>query len=77
VKLNGTTLLVGHRENYNGLWRANLTASLPELKPTSKAMYNVYEQRSIEDSIAYLHAACFSPVEDTWLKAIEAGKFAG
>jgi hypothetical protein len=31
----------------------------------------------MEDTIAYLHAACFSPIKDTWLGAIEAGNFAG
>jgi hypothetical protein len=35
----------------------------------------VYEKRSISDTIAYLHAACFSPVKDTWIKAIAAGNF--
>jgi hypothetical protein len=38
---------------------------------------NVYEKRSISDTIAYLHATCFSPVIDTWIKAIAAGNFGG
>jgi hypothetical protein len=37
----------------------------------------VYEKRSISDTIAYLHATCFSPVKDTWIKAIAAGNFSG
>jgi hypothetical protein len=41
------------------------------------AAHNVYEQRSISDTIAYLHAACFSPVKDTWISAIEAGNITG
>jgi hypothetical protein len=39
--------------------------------------HNVYKQRSISDTIAYLHAALFSPVKDTWISAIEAGNLAG
>jgi hypothetical protein len=31
----------------------------------------------MEDTIAYLHAACFSHIKDTWLSAIDAGNFAG
>jgi hypothetical protein len=41
------------------------------------AAHNVYTQRSISDTISYLHAACFSPVKDTWISAIEAGNFTG
>jgi hypothetical protein len=77
VKLNGDTLCMGQCKHDTELWRVNLTASLSELKPTPQAMYNVYEQRSIEDSIVYLHAACFSPVKDTLIKAIEEGNFSG
>jgi hypothetical protein len=38
--------------------------------------HNVYEQKSIKDTITYLHACCFSPVTDTWLKSIQNGHFA-
>ena len=38
--------------------------------------HNVYEQKSIQDTIMYLHACCFSPVQDTWVKAIANGHFA-
>jgi hypothetical protein len=41
------------------------------------AALNVYEQRSISDTVAHLNAACFSPVKDTWSSAIEAGNFTG
>jgi hypothetical protein len=37
---------------------------------------NVYEQKSIEETITYLHACCFIPVQDTWLKAIQNEQFA-
>jgi hypothetical protein len=29
----------------------------------------------MSDTIAYLHAECFSPVKDTWINAIEVGNF--
>jgi hypothetical protein len=38
--------------------------------------HNVYEQESIQATITYLHACCFSPMTDTWLKAIQNGNFA-
>jgi hypothetical protein len=38
--------------------------------------HNVNEQKSIQAAITYLHACCFSPVTDTWLKAIQNGHFA-
>jgi hypothetical protein len=31
----------------------------------------------MEDTIEYLHAACFIPIKDTWLSVIEAGNFSG
>ncbi len=36
---------------------------------------NVYNLPSIEQSIKYLHAAAGYPVEDTWIKAINAGNY--
>jgi hypothetical protein len=38
--------------------------------------HNVYEQKSIKDTITYVHACCVSPVTDTWLKSIQNGQFA-
>jgi hypothetical protein len=77
VKLNGYIILVGRRDNATWLWRFNLIASPSEVNLTPEEAYTVYEQRSIEDSIAYLHDKCFSPIKDTWLKAIEVGIFVG
>jgi hypothetical protein len=77
LKHNSYTLLARQCKHETGRWRVNLAASLSALKPTPHAMYNVYDQRSIEDSIVYLHVACFSPVKDTWPKAFEAGNVAG
>jgi hypothetical protein len=36
----------------------------------------VYECTNKRDLVRFLHAAAFSPVKDTWLKAIRAGHFA-
>jgi hypothetical protein len=38
--------------------------------------HNVYEHKSIQATITYLHACFFSPVTDMWLKAIQNGHFA-
>jgi hypothetical protein len=39
-------------------------------------VHNVYEEKSIQDTITYLHACCFSPVQDVWLKSIQNVHFA-
>jgi hypothetical protein len=77
VSKEGLSLFVGWRDYSTGLWRVDLS-SRPIGAPSSQnAANNVYEKRSMEDTIAYLHAACFSPVKDTWLSDIEAGNFDG
>ena len=76
VKRKGDVIFEGWRDEESGLWRVDLmqpAKTTPAQKPSAN---NVYEQRSVEDTIAYLHAACFSPVKDTRIKAIEAGNFA-
>jgi hypothetical protein len=60
-----------------GLWRVDLSSQPIRAPSSQNAANNVYEQRSMEDTIAYLDAACFSPVKDTWPCAINAGNFAG
>jgi hypothetical protein len=37
---------------------------------------HVYEQKSTQDTITYLHACCFSAVTDMWLKSIKNCHFA-
>jgi hypothetical protein len=65
-----STVLTGQRDKESGLWRAPLEPSLPLQIGREHYAHNVYEQKSIQDTITYLHAFCFSPVQDTWLKAI-------
>jgi hypothetical protein len=75
VRKGGTSLFVGWRDHASGLWRIDLTGQPTNTLSRPNAANNVYKKRSISDIIAYLHAACFSPVKDTWLKAIAAGNF--
>jgi hypothetical protein len=71
-----TTILTGQQEKKSGMWRAPLENSIsPQAAPKHYAQ-NVYEQKYIQDTITYLHACCFSPLQDTWLKAIQNGHFA-
>jgi hypothetical protein len=38
--------------------------------------HSVYECTNKQDIVRFLHAAAFSPVQDTWLKVIRAAHFA-
>jgi hypothetical protein len=71
-----STILTGPRDKYSSLWRIPLEPYLPLEIVREHSAHNVYEQKSIQATIAYLHACCFSPVTDTWLKAIQNGHFA-
>jgi hypothetical protein len=77
VRKGGTSLFVGWRDRSSGLWRIDLTGQLTNTLSRPNAAKHVYEKHSISDTIAYLHAACFSHVKDTWIKAIAAGNFSG
>jgi hypothetical protein len=70
VTNGSTTILTGQRDKESGLWRVPLETNLPLQLGGGHYAHNVYEQKSIQDTITYLHACCFSPVQDTWLKAI-------
>jgi hypothetical protein len=72
---NGASTLTGERDQDSGLWRVPLETSLPlQIAPEHYA-HNVYEQKSIQDTITYLHECCFR-VQYNWLKAIQNGHFA-
>jgi hypothetical protein len=77
VRKRGTSLFVRWRDHSTGLWRIYLTGQPTNTLSRPNATNNVYEKRSISDTITNLHAACFSPVKDTWIKAIAAGNFSG
>jgi hypothetical protein len=58
------------------MWRTPLGNTTSAQAAPEHRVHTVYEQKSIKDAITYLHACCFSPVQDTWLKAIQNGHFA-
>jgi hypothetical protein len=70
VKHNDTIILYGGKDLVSGLWHVDMTM------PPTEVSNDVYENHTLPDRIAYLHVACFSPVKDTWIKAIENGNFA-
>jgi hypothetical protein len=74
---NGSeTMLTGTRDKQSNLWSVPLNHTPPLNVGLKHSAHNVYEQKSIKDTKTYLHACCFSPVTDTWLKSIQNGHFA-
>jgi hypothetical protein len=81
---NHKRILEGIRDERNRLWTVDLQANNLHKANNEKAKqnlkseqaHNVYECTNKRDSVRFLHAAAFSPVQDTWLKAIWAGHFA-
>jgi hypothetical protein len=70
-------------DNFNRPTGQRIQPMARPLDPTSPlnigqehSAHNVYEQKSIQDSISYLHACCFSPITDTWIKSIQNGHVA-
>jgi hypothetical protein len=76
VTNGGSTILTGKRDKHSNLWSAPLNPNHTLHSGQKHSAHNVYEQKSIQDTIIYLHACCFSPVTDTWLKSIQNGHFA-
>jgi hypothetical protein len=58
------------------MWRIPLENSISTQGTPEHYAHDVYEQKYMQDTITYLDACCFSPVQDTWLKAIQNGHFA-
>jgi hypothetical protein len=81
---NHKRILEGVRNERNGLWTVDLQdnnshsdkdrTATNNLK--SKQAHSVDECTNKRDLVRFLHAAAFSPVQYTWLKAIRAGHFA-
>jgi hypothetical protein len=71
VKNGESTILTGLRDQDSGLWSVPLEPNVLMETGREHSAHNVYEQKSIQATITYLHACCFSPVTDTWLKATE------
>jgi hypothetical protein len=70
VNHNETVIISGGRYLLSDLWHVDMTTPSPAVTD------NVYDTHTVPDRICYLHAACFGPVKDTWIKAIENGDFA-
>jgi hypothetical protein len=70
-----STILTGQRDTESSLWRVPLDPDPPLDVGQEHSTHNVYEKKSIQDTITYLHACCFSPVKDTWIKSIHNGHF--
>jgi hypothetical protein len=76
VTHGATKILTGQRDKESGMWRVPIGNTNSSQSAPAHFVHNVYEQKSIQDAITYLHACCFSPVQDTWLKSIQNGHFA-
>jgi hypothetical protein len=70
------TILTGLRDKESSLWRVPLEPATPLKIRREHSDHTVYEQKSIQGTITYLHACCFTPVADTWIKSIQNGHFA-
>jgi hypothetical protein len=72
VSRNGKEVMYGSRDLKSRLWRVNLKQ---KMKPESAQCNHAHANNNQKDLINYLHAAWFSPVKSTWIKAIKNGKF--
>jgi hypothetical protein len=68
---NQQVVLKGNRNSNNGLWNINLSNQKPQ--PSANAILSL--DKTKVELAQYLHAACFSPVPSTFVKAITAGHF--
>ncbi len=64
-------VLQGCKKKEANLWTVSAAATDNECKIVA----NMYNIPSINQTIKYLHAAAGYPVEDTWVKAINAGNY--
>jgi hypothetical protein len=71
-----SAVLTDERDKESNLWRVPLNPAPPLHGGQKHSAHNVYEQKSIQDTITYLHACCFSPITEMWLKSIQNGHFA-
>jgi hypothetical protein len=72
VSSEGKEVMYGSRDPKSRLWRVNLNQ---KLKPDIAQCNHAHDKNNQKDLINYLHAACFSPVKSTWIKAIKNGFF--
>jgi hypothetical protein len=72
VSRNGKDVMYGSWEPKLRLWRVNLKQ---KIKPEIAQCNHAHDNNNQKDLINYLHAACFSPVKSTRIKAIKNGNF--
>jgi hypothetical protein len=70
VTHGATTILTVQRDKESGMWRVPLGNTNSAQAAPEHFVHNGYEQKSIQDTITYLHTRCFSPVQNTWIKDI-------
>jgi hypothetical protein len=68
VSRKGKNVMYGSRDPKSRLWRVNLKQ---KMKPEIIQCNHAHDNTNQKDLINYLHAACFSPVKSTWIKAIK------
>jgi hypothetical protein len=72
VSRDGKCVMYGSRDPGLRLWRVDLKKKFE----TKNAQCNhAHDNSNQKYLINYLHAACFSPVKSTWIKAIKNGHF--
>jgi hypothetical protein len=72
VARNGKNIMYGSRDPKSRLWRVDLKQ---KMTPKISQCNHAHDNNNQKDLINYLHAACFSPVKSTWIKAIKNGNF--
>jgi hypothetical protein len=72
VARNGKNVMYGSRDPKSRLWRVDLKQ---KIAPNISQCNHAHDTNNQKDLIHYLHAACFSPVKSTWIKAIKNGNF--
>jgi hypothetical protein len=72
ISKNGKHLMYGSRDPKSRLWRVDLKQ---KFKTKHVQCNDAHDTNNQKDLINYLHAAYFSPVKSTWIKAIKNGNF--
>jgi hypothetical protein len=81
ITISGALGIQGQRDKVTGLWTIPLNNTRISImtqeyrKQKEEMSNNVYKLSKVHDATQYLHAAAFSPVKSTLIKAIEAGNF--
>jgi hypothetical protein len=72
VSKNGKCVMYGSRDPISCLWRVDLKQ---RFETKQLKCNHAHDNSNQKDLINYLHAACFSPVKSTWIRAIKNGDF--